>query len=1003
MNDKRKKSYRIQINDMSCEHCVASVTKAALLVKGVVKIDVFLDKSEALVQGGLPHEVIQAISDSGYPARAIADIPESCDVATNNTSQSKEQNNKSPGTVESYMLNIDDMTCSSCVASVEKAILSVPDVSQAAVNLLEKTALVHGGDPQAVINAIIDQGYMASLQVSNKNQQNSAYYLAIEDMTCSSCVSSVEKAILSVAGVTQASVNLLEKTARVMGGEVQAVINAVIDQGYNAYLIEQQQSSNHYKINIALEPADHVDQEKILIAKVTQTFANNTKINDLQFHQADPSEGILVVELNTSVHPAQLLVALKRAGISARINEQYEDPYLEQARKSKIEIRRSWQRAILAGSVGAGLMLSEYLNWLPELTPGSQFYGVSAQFFWFLIAMLCLFTMWFSGRSYYITAIKQARHLSSNMDTLVALGTSAAWLSSMLIIIDPEFIPGGGHLYLDAGVIILAFLQFGHALEIKAKRTTSESIASIVELAPKNAAVIYDDVEVTLPVSLLQMGDNIRVKPGERIPIDGVIIEGTSTVDESMLTGEPLAVKKNVHDKVTGGTINKSGSFVFSVSKMGEDTTLSQIINMVKQAQMTKPEIGRLVDKIASVFVPIVITISILTFVIWFFTGPEPHLAFALTAAIAVLVIACPCALGLATPIAIMMGTSRAAQLNILIKNSDALQTASKLTHVVVDKTGTLTQGKPTVTDIILNTELGADTQLDENALLQLAASLETGSEHPLAEAILKATTDRDISLLAIADFMAVEGRGVQAQINNEKILLGNLAFMSENNIQVSQAMQTQAEQLAESSATPIWLANSTHLLGLMALKDPIREDTPAAVALLQNRNIEVVMCSGDAQKTAESVARELGIHDVHSQVMPEDKLNIIKALQDQGYIVGMVGDGVNDAPALAQANTGFAIGSGTDVAIENSDITLAGNSLMNVGTAIAVSTATMKNIKQNLFGAFIYNVIGIPLAAGLFYPLTGWLLAPAFASAAMAMSSVTVVANANRLRFFKP
>ncbi len=997
MQSSENRQYKLQISEMTCGHCTGRVKKAALQVSGVQTIDIDLEQGEATVTGGLPHEVIQAVSDAGYPARPVADIPDSCPI------KAPEEQKLSSGSLTkadntSYIIEITDMTCSSCVSTVEKAIRSVAGVEEAAINLIEKMALVKGGDPETVVNAIIDQGYQASLRpVSEPPVVDRYYHISIEDMTCSSCVSTVEKAILSVAGVTEGSVNLLEKTAQVAGGDPQAVINAIIDQGYNASLIEQHKPNNTYSITLNKPEGSSDKQFKVQLKAL---FASHEEhITHMEFKV---NEIPVKLEITSTLHPAQLLIILKQAGIESSINEQYEDPYIEQERQSRIEIRRSWQRAILAGTVGALLISFEYMGWLPEVARDTTFHGMSTQLFWFLIALVCLFTMWFSGRNYYITAVKQARHLSSNMDTLVALGTSAAWLSSMLIIIDPDFIPGGGHLYLDAGVIILSFLQFGHALEIKAKRTTSASIASIIELAPKTASVVYDNVEVILPVSLLQISDQIKVKPGERIPIDGIIIQGNSTIDESMLTGEPLAVKKKTGDNVTGGTINKSGSFIFTVNKMGQETTLSQIINMVKQAQMTKPEIGRLVDKIASVFVPIVIVISITTFFLWYFIGPEPHLAYALTAGIAVLVIACPCALGLATPIAIMMGTSKAAQLNILIKNSDALQTASKLTHVVVDKTGTLTQGKPSVTEIILNPVLSSET-INRDYLLQQAASLENNSEHPLAEAILKAAEEQGVSLLSVEHFNAIEGRGVTAVIEDKKMLLGNLAFMTENNIIIDKAIHSQAELLSESSATPVWLAEDGLLLGLMALKDAIREDTPAAVKLLQKQGIQVVMCSGDSHKTAQAVAEELAISDVHSQVMPEDKLNIIKSLQKQGAIVGMVGDGVNDAPALAQANTGFAIGSGTDVAIENADITLAGNSLMNVGTAIAVSSATMRNIKQNLFGAFVYNVIGIPLAAGVFYPLTGWLLAPAFASAAMALSSVTVVANANRLRFFKP
>lgn len=991
-------SYKIHISGMSCEHCVAKIKKSVLLLNQVTNIEIDLAKEEATISGGLPHELIEVITKLGYPSQPIADIPESCptqsvsnsDPSSNNNHAKKSSNNKDNTSDSSYMISIKDMTCSSCVATVEKSILSVAGVTQAAINLIEKTAWVQGGQPQEVINAIIDQGYDAQLNVT-KPQASPHYILSIDDMTCSSCVANVEKAILSVPNVTEASVNLLEKTALILGGEPKDVINAIIDQGYKAKLLEEQVPSNHYQLSITGASTQ----------QVSDILSAYTDISNLRFTQK-PDPNKLQLKLTTSLHPAKLLALLKQADIIASIDEQYADPYAEQARQSEIEVRQSWIRAIFAGVVGASLMLGESAGVLPKLDTTSNILGVSTQLFWFAIALVCLFTMWFSGRNYYITAIKQAKHRSANMDTLVALGTSAAWLSSMLIIIDPDFIPGGGFLYLDAGVIILAFLQFGHALEVQAKRTTSESIASIIQLAPKTARVIINNIPVDLPVSLLQIGDVLQVKPGERIPIDGVLISGSSTIDESMLTGEPLPVSKNMGDTITGATINKMGSFTFEVQKLGDDTTLSHIINMVKQAQMTKPEIGRMVDKIAAVFVPIVISISIITFLLWFFMGPEPHLAYALTAGIAVLVIACPCALGLATPIAIMMGTSKAAQLNILIKNSDALQTASTLTHLVVDKTGTLTQGKPTVTDIFINEDIAPNIHISENNLLELAASLENHSEHPLAEAILTAANKQGIEPMQLKDFKAIAARGVQAKISDQLTLLGNAAFMLENNIIIPKIMLEQAERLAQSSTTPVWLARKGNLWGLMGLKDPLREDTLAAIQVLTKQHVRVVMCSGDNHKTAHAVAKELGILDVHSEVKPEDKLNVIKSLQKQGFKVGMVGDGVNDAPALAQADTGFAIGSGTDVAIENADITLAGNSLMNVSTAIAISSATITNIKQNLFGAFIYNIVGIPLAAGLFYPLTGWLLEPAFASAAMAMSSVTVVANANRLRFFK-
>jgi Cu+-exporting ATPase len=516
-------------------------------------------------------------------------------------------------------------------------------------------------------------------------------------------------------------------------------------------------------------------------------------------------------------------------------------------------------------------------------------------------------------------------------------------------------------------------------------------------LAPKIAQVVYEGEEITLPVSLLRVGDRIQVRPGERIPIDGEVIEGTSTVDESMLTGESMPVNKRPGDSVTGGAMNRNGSLRFRVTRLGEETTLAHIIAMVRKAQMSKPPIARLVDKVSAIFVPVVVLIAVMTFFVWQMLAPELALPYALTASIAVLVIACPCALGLATPIAIMVGTSRAAQLNVLIRNSEGLQRASGLTHLVVDKTGTLTQGAPTVTGLY------PVAGLERSELLSLAASVEAQASHPLADAIVDYARHLGTELRPVESFNSRPGEGVEGRVGGLQLELGGNQLLCANDLTPPAELLVDAEREAAQAGTPVWVMGDGEVIGLLILKDPLRHDSQAAVASLSKQGIEVVICSGDNRTTAEAVARALGVDQVHSELLPAQKLEVVKELQQRGCRVGMVGDGINDAPALAQADTGFAIGSGTDVAIENADITLVGDSLFNVSTAIALSRSTMKNIKQNLFGAFIYNVIGIPMAAGVFYPLTGWLLPPMFASAAMALSSVTVVTNANRLRFFQP
>ncbi|WPD22446.1 MAG: heavy metal translocating P-type ATPase [Candidatus Electrothrix scaldis] len=804
------------------------------------------------------------------------------------------------------------------------------------------------------------------------------YTIRVNDMTCAACVRRVEQAITAVEGVKNGTVNLIEKNAEVVGGDPQQVVEAIIQRGYEASLVIKEEAGDF----LLSFPEGKPEQNGVL--QLLSVYDAEVQLLE--------QDGRL--QVSTILHPADVLLLLQEAGITAQIEEQYDDPYVQEAEATRKEIRRSWQKAILAAVVGFGIMAGEMSGLFPPLA--------EARFFWFLLALLCLGVMSFSGGMYYITAWKHARHKSSSMDTLVALSTSAAWLASLLLIIWPDFVPGRhAHLYLDASVMILAFLQFGHALEVRAKQTTREAISSLVGLRAKSARILRQREErageVELPVSLVRLGDVVRVRPGEKIPLDGKIKEGSTAVDESMLTGEPLPVKKEAGDQVTGGTVNTTGSFLFTVTGIGEDTTLAHIIRMVKQAQLGKPPIGRLADRVAAVFVPTVIFISLLVFGVWLGVGPSPALPHALTAAIAVLVIACPCALGLASPIAIMVGTSRAAELNILVRNPDGLQSAASTTHLVVDKTGTLTQGRPTVTALYPATED------DETGLLQIAVSLEASSEHPLAEAVIRSAAERDISLLPLKEFSAVPGKGVQARIAEQTWYLGNRRFMEENAQALPEQLVAIADEQAALGATPIWLADEEQVQGLLILRDPVRADSAAAVRKLQAQGITVVMCTGDSRAAAEAVAAELGIKEVHAEMLPQEKLQVVQDLQAKGYKVGMAGDGVNDAPALAQADTGFAIGSGTDVAIDNGDITLAGDSLALVSVAVGISRATLGNIKQNLFGAFIYNVLGIPLAAGLFFPFTGWLLPPMFASAAMALSSVTVVSNANRLRFFKP
>lgn len=621
---------------------------------------------------------------------------------------------------------------------------------------------------------------------------------------------------------------------------------------------------------------------------------------------------------------------------------------------------------------------------------------------WLFIGMLCLGIMYFAGKHFYLGAWKSFINHSANMDTLIALGTGTAWIYSMIVVFFPLALPEmARHVYFEATAMIIGLINLGLALEVKARGRTSEAIKRLLGLQAKTARVVRvidgKEQEIDIAIAQVNLNDIVRVRPGEKISVDGIIVQGRTSIDESMLTGEPMPVEKSANDEVVAGTLNKSGSILFKATRVGKDTALAQIINMVKRAQNSKPPIGRLADVISGYFVPVIMIIAIVSALAWLNFGPDPALAFAVVSATTVLIIACPCALGLATPMSVMVGVGKAAEAGVLIRNGEALQTASKITAMILDKTGTITAGAPSITDIIIT-----DKDYSEKYILTLAASIESGSEHPLAEAIVDYALEQGIALEIASDFHAITGQGVQANIKGQQLLFGNQKLMLSNKVALNDSV-AKAQKLADEAKTPMYLAIDNKLAAIIAVSDPIKEDSVSAIKRLQANGIRVVMLTGDNSATAHAVAKKVGINEVFADVMPEDKVNKVAELQAQGEIVGMTGDGINDAPALALANVGFAIGTGTDVAIESADITLMRGSLHGLADAIAISKATLRNIKQNLFGAFIYNVAGVPFAAGVLYPFFGLLLNPVIAGAAMAFSSLTVVSNANRLRLFKP
>ncbi|MFQ5469759.1 MAG: heavy metal translocating P-type ATPase [Gammaproteobacteria bacterium] len=743
--------------------------------------------------------------------------------------------------------------------------------------------------------------------MSSENHEK-VYRLSITGMSCAGCVASVERALNSVVGVSEVTVNFADHTALVKGDiNSDELVTAVTKAGYDALVLAGE------------------DDES----------------------EKETSELIYYQKL------------LGQAGIAA--------------------------------SVGLPLFAGGLLGLLPDLST------VGDRIFWLIVGLATLAVLCISGKHFFVGAWKSALAHSANMDTLIAMGTGSAWLYSMVIVAAPDIVPSlAHHAYFEAATIIIALINFGSALEMRARGKTSEAIKKLIGLQPKTARVVRKGVESDISIEAVLIDETLRVRPGERIPVDGIIINGHSSVDESMLTGEPLAVEKHTGDEVIGGTINNIGTFLYRASRVGKQTVLAQIISMVRQAQSSKPAIGRLADKISAVFVPAVMIIAVLTFLVWMNIGPDPRMSYALVATMTVLIIACPCALGLATPMSIMVGVGKAAEHGILIRNGDALQQSGRLTTIVLDKTGTVTQGKPTVTSII------SAGQTDNSALLQIAASVEAGSEHPLAAAIVDAAKTRQLDLLSTENFEAIAGQGVRARIDNKLVLLGNETLMKETGVDFS-GIGDSVKTMAVQAQTPMLLAVDGQLEGIIAVSDPIKEDSQHAIARMHQIGLKVVMLTGDNEETAKAVAKTIGLDEVIAGVLPQHKAQKVAELQNDGEIVAMVGDGINDAPALAQADVGFAIGSGTDIAIESADVTLMRGSLLGVVDALLISKATVKNIKQNLFGAFIYNSLGIPVAAGLLFPFFGVMLNPMIAGAAMAMSSVTVVSNANRLRLIQP
>jgi P-type Cu+ transporter len=620
---------------------------------------------------------------------------------------------------------------------------------------------------------------------------------------------------------------------------------------------------------------------------------------------------------------------------------------------------------------------------------------------WIEFALTTPVVLW-AGGFFFTRAWQSITNRSLNMFTLIAVGVGAAYVYSAIAVIAPGIFPesfrrhGEVDLYFEAAAVITTLVLLGQLIEAKARSRTGQAIKALLGLAAKTAHRVRNGQEEETPVDAIQKGDLLRVRPGEKVPVDGVIVEGQSNVDESMITGEPMPVSKGADDKVTGVTVNQIGSFLMRAERIGSETLLAQIVQMVAEAQRSRAPIQKLADTVSGYFVPAVISIAAVTFIVWSIIGPPPGMAYALVNAVSVLIIACPCALGLATPMSIMVGVGRAAQAGILVKNAQAIEITEKVTHLITDKTGTLTAGKPEVVSRV------SHEGTSEHELLQIAASVEAHSEHPLARAIVEAAKKEQIALRDVTDFQSTTGGGVSAKLDGRRVLVGKEKFLTDSGATLPNGLRKQADRLQEQAQTTVWVALDGHAVGVLGIADPIKPTTRTAIHALHEMGLEIMMCTGDNRRTAESVARELGIDEYRAEVMPNEKIEIVERLKASGAIVAMAGDGINDAPALAAADVGIAIGTGTDIAIESAGITLVKGDLMGIVKAMHVSRAVMRNIRQNLFFAFIYNALGVPIAAGVLYPFFGVLLSPMIAGAAMSFSSVSVIANALRLRSVK-
>ncbi|MGM7757923.1 copper-exporting P-type ATPase CopA [Yersinia enterocolitica] len=915
--------------------------------------------------------------------------------------------------LQTTVLALHGLSCMNCAKRVKTALESREDVHHAEVNV--HYAKVTGeAETTTLIDTVKQAGYQA------EEAQTPDIELQLSGLSCGHCTESTRKALEAVPGVIAADVSL--DNAKVYGKvEAQTLIDAVEQAGYHATLPGAQSpkteplthsapSSPEYLAAASstipaattdikntqpsqplAEPADN-DSVQLLLTGMSCASCVSKVQNALQSVDGVEVARVNLAERSALVtgHPSSeaLIAAVKNAGYGAEIIEDETERRERQQQMSQASMKRfQWQAAL-------GLLLGiPLMGW--GLFGGSMTLTPETQTPWLIVGIITLLVMIFAGGHFYRNAWVSLKNGSATMDTLVALGTGAAWIYSITVNIWPDVFPmEARHLYYEASAMIIGLINLGHAMEQRARQRSSNALERLLDLAPPTARLVSDEGEKLIPLADVQLGMTLRLTTGDRVPVDGEIVQGEVWMDEAMLTGEPIPQQKSTGDVVHAGTQVQDGTVLFRANAIGSQTTLARIIKLVRQAQSSKPEIGKLADRISAVFVPTVVAIAVIAGLIWYFFGPQPQLVYTLVVATTVLIIACPCALGLATPMSIISGVGRAAEFGVLVRDADALQQASNLDTLVFDKTGTLTEGHPQV--VAIHTFNG----VSEQQALEWAAALETGSNHPLARAILQRA--EGLTLATVNQFRTLRGLGVSGEVDGVALLLGNNRLLEEQQIDTSE-LQSLIQQQAESGTTPVILTAQGKPAALLSIRDPLRSDSISALQRLHQRGYNLVMLTGDNPITANAIAKEAGIDQVIAGVLPDGKAEAIKQLQAAGHKVAMIGDGINDAPALAQADVGIAMGGGSDIAIETAAITLMRHSLHGVADAVELSKATLRNMKQNLLGAFFYNALGIPIAAGILFPFTGTLLSPVVAGAAMALSSITVVSNANRLLRFKP